>query len=162
MPTFERLTSEQLNERSRHDHRDFVLSCLAEGRFDVLTPVQRVVFAFFYVSDTYFSVSKIGVFFDPPKEGSYIHNVACRGLKKLERLESITHKDLPWVYEVGLSQSSINAIKRTFGAADITPEQFLTMSDVELLKMRNFGQKSLMELREKLATHFQSGNPNEF
>lgn len=52
--------------------------------------------------------------------------------------------------QLELSQRTYNCLKRS----QITKVgQILQMSEDELLSLRNFGQKSLDELREKLAKH---------
>ncbi|MBI2756139.1 MAG: DNA-directed RNA polymerase subunit alpha [Chloroflexi bacterium] len=57
--------------------------------------------------------------------------------------------DMP-IEQLELSQRTYNCLKRS----QITKVgQILTMSEDELLSLRNFGQKSLTELREKLREH---------
>jgi DNA-directed RNA polymerase subunit alpha len=57
--------------------------------------------------------------------------------------------DMP-IEQLELSQRTYNCLKRS----QITKVgQILQMSENELLSLRNFGQKSLVELREKLQEH---------
>jgi len=54
------------------------------------------------------------------------------------------------IEQLELSQRTYNCLKRS----QITKVgQILQMSENELLSLRNFGQKSLVELREKLQEH---------
>lgn len=53
----------------------------------------------------------------------------------------------PPIEELGLSSRTLNTLKR---AHIYKAGEALEMSDEELLRIRNFGEKSLAELKEKL------------
>jgi DNA-directed RNA polymerase subunit alpha len=62
------------------------------------------------------------------------------------------------VDRLDLSPRTLNCLKR----AHLTKVgEILEMSDIELLKIRNFGEKSLIELRDKLQERGLTTDPNE-
>ena len=61
------------------------------------------------------------------------------------------------IEKLELSPRTLNCLKRSHISK---VGEVLEMSDDELLKIRNFGEKSLVELREKLAEHGVTGLPD--
>jgi DNA-directed RNA polymerase subunit alpha len=79
---------------------------------------------------------------------TYGRDVADLGIEEVvPPAEDDTNRSIE---ELNLSMRTTNALKR----ANITTiAQVLTLNDNDLLHLRNFGQKSLVELREALAAH---------
>ena len=84
---------------------------------------------------------------------SNLNRVAEEGLERVPLVVSPETYQTP-IEKLELSPRTLNCLKRSHISK---VGEVLEMSDDELLKIRNFGEKSLVELKEKLAEHGVSG-----
>ncbi len=84
---------------------------------------------------------------------SNLNRVADEGLERVPLVVSPETYQTP-IEKLELSPRTLNCLKRSHISK---VGEVLEMSDDELLKIRNFGEKSLVELKEKLAEHGVSG-----
>jgi len=84
---------------------------------------------------------------------SNLNRVAEEGLERVPLVVSPEIYQTP-IEKLELSPRTLNCLKRSHFSK---VGEVLEMSDDELLKIRNFGEKSLVELKEKLAEHGVSG-----
>ena len=89
---------------------------------------------------------------------SKLNRVAEQGAERIPRVVSPEIYQTP-IERLELSPRTLNCLKR---AQINRVGEVLEMSDDDLLKIRNFGEKSLFELHEKLAEHGITSGGREF
>lgn len=129
--------------------RDFVLRVKDAGHFEHLPDRLRSVLELRYLGERRTSYKKIGDLLNPPRSIESARRIDLQALSKLHRLNQVLrHPDR--IESLELSEKVYNALIRS---RITTLRELAFMSDEKLLGIRNFGEKSLQELREKLASH---------
>lgn len=131
------------------DRKDFVLKAREAGHFEHLSDRWKTILELRYFGDQRTSHKAIGEQLIPPRSAERVRQIDVSALSKLHRLNTgLRHPD--GIGSLELSERVYNALIRS---QITTLGQIALMPDEELLGLRAFGEKSLHELRKKLASH---------